>query len=72
MPVAIKTSGVFGPKALSFLHELGSRLISVSMEPQARNYLLQRISVAIQRANAAAVMGTLSSDSDDLSCFLSC
>ena len=72
VPVAIETSGVFGPKALSFLHELGSRLISVSMEPQARNYLLQRISVAIQRANAAAVMGTLSSDSDDLSCFLSC
>ena len=47
-PVAIDTSGVFGPKAFSFLHDLSSRLISVSMEPQARNYLFQRISVAVR------------------------
>ena len=72
VPVAIETSGVFGPKALSFLHDLGSRLISVSTEPQVRNYLFQRILVAVQRGNAAAVMGTLNNDSDDLSCFLSC
>ena len=69
--VAIKTSGVFGPKAFSFLHDLGSRLISVSMEPQARNYLFHCILIAVQRANAAAVMGTLNNNSDDLSCFLS-
>ena len=68
--VAIESSGVLGPKALSFSHNQGGRLISVSMEPQAHSYLYQRISSAIQRANTAVVTGTLSSDSDELMLFV--
>ena len=71
VPIAIESSGVFGPKAYSFLNDLGRRLISVSMDSQARQYLFQCISVAFQRGNAASILGTLRRDNEDLSCYLS-
>ena len=58
VPIAIESSGVSGPKAYSFLNDLGRRLMSVTMDSQARHYLFQRISVAVQRGNAALVLGT--------------
>ena len=61
VPVAIETTGVFGPEALQFLRELGHRLKSESGEAQSFHFLQQRISVAIQRGNAAAVLGTMKS-----------
>ena len=70
VPIAIETSGVFGPSAYTFLKELGSRLMSVTMDSQARHYLFQRISVAVQRGNAASVLGTLIKDSEDLDCYI--
>ena len=69
-PIAIETSGVFGPSAYTFLKDLGSRLMSVTMDSQARHYLFQRISVAVQRGNAASVLGTLRKDSEDLDCYI--
>ncbi len=57
-PVAIETSGVFGPKSLLFVSELGRRLARVTGELRS-NYLLQILSVAVQRGNSAAVMGTM-------------
>ena len=59
VPVAIETSGVCGPEALQFLHELGHRLKAETREPRSLQFLFQRISVAIQRGNAAAVLGTI-------------
>ena len=47
--VAIETSGVFGPKSLSFIRELGN----------STDYLMQRLTVAVQRGNSAAVLGTM-------------
>ena len=58
VPVAIETSGAFGPEARFFLKEMGRRLHMKTGEPLSHQYLLQRISVAIQRSNAAAVLGT--------------
>ncbi len=58
-PVAIETSGVFGPKSLLFVSELGRRLARVTGELRSTNYLLQRLSVAVQRGNSASVMGTM-------------
>ena len=58
-PVAIETSGVFGPKTTEFLKELGVRLRQVSGD------LTQRLSVAIQRGNAASVLGTIKMDSEE-------
>jgi len=57
-PVAIETSGVFGPKSLLFVRELGRRLTRVTGDVRSPEHLLQRLSVAVQRGNSAAVMGT--------------
>lgn len=46
-------------KADDFIHKLGRRVAGVSGEKRATEFLLQRPSVAIQRGNAASVMGTV-------------
>ena len=53
-PVAIETSGVFGPKTTES-----------SGEANFFAYLTQRLSVAVQRGNAASVLGTMKMDSHD-------
>ena len=58
-PVAIKTAGPFGPEAFSFLTELGCRLKQVTGEAKSFSYLQLHLSVAVQRGNAAAVMGSM-------------
>ena len=58
-PVAIEMSGVLGPKSFSFIRELGRRIVHVSAEINSTNYLMQRFSVAVQRGNSAAVLGTM-------------
>jgi len=50
IPVAVETSGVFGLEALSFIKDLSRRLRQVTGEPTSLEYLLQRISVAVQHA----------------------
>ena len=46
----------------SFVRELGRRLQVKSGDPQSRNHLRQRLAVAMQRGNAASVLGTMRSD----------
>jgi len=58
VPVAIETFGVFGPVALKFFQELGRRITSVNHDPKSSAYLVQRVSIAIQRGNCASVLGT--------------
>ena len=65
IPVAIETSGVFGKEAQAFLRELGRRIREETGEPLSFHYLQQRISVAIQRGNAAAVLGTTPPSNSD-------
>ena len=57
-PVAIETSGVFGPQTMAFLKELGQRLAQASGDERSTTYLFQRLSVAVQRGNSASVLGT--------------
>ena len=57
-PVAIETSGVLGPDSMAFLKDLGHRLARVTGEDKSTAYLLQRLSVAVQRGNTASVLGT--------------
>ena len=63
-PIAIKTSGAIGPSTRGFLKELGLRLKRVTGEANSTQYLLQRLSVAVQRGNAASIMGTISPSAD--------
>ena len=58
MPFAVETSGVFGPEALSLLEDIGRRIRAGTGEPRSLQFLLQGVSVAIQRGNAASVLGT--------------
>ena len=51
--------GVLGHEARSFLHDLMRHLISATDDQQSHQFLLQRVAVAIQRGNAAAVLGTI-------------
>ena len=57
--VAIETAGLFGPETFSFLRDLGCHLKQVTREAKSFSYLRQGLSVAVQRGNATAVMGTI-------------
>lgn len=59
IPIAIETLGAFGPKTLVFLKDLGRRIQYQSNEPKSLTYMLQRLSVAVQRGNSASIMGTM-------------
>jgi hypothetical protein len=58
VPVAVETLGALGDGAVELMHDLGRRISVVTGEPRATEFLLQRLSVAIQRGNAASVLGT--------------
>ena len=64
VPVAVETLGVFGSEARSFFKDLGGRIKGHTLESLSHHYLLQRISVAVQRGNTAAILGSLPYDSD--------
>ena len=59
IPVAVETSGALGSQSLKFIEDLGRRLKTATDEANSKQYLLQRISVAIQKGNTASVLGTL-------------
>ena len=61
VPIACESLGVFGAETLSFLKDLGHRLHKTTGDSQSYQFLLQRLSVAIQRGNSTSVLGTLSS-----------
>ena len=62
VPVAVETSGTFGPEARSCFRDLGARIKHASGDKMAHNFLIQRISVAIQRGNCMAILGTMMLD----------
>ena len=68
-PVAIETLGVFGPSTCTSIRELGLRLIEATLEPLAHHHLIQRLVVAVQQGNTAAILGTTNSTPPDTSFF---
>ena len=58
VPVAVETLGPIGEEATSFLQELGRRIQAVTKDPRTMTFLWQRLSVAVQKGNAACVLGT--------------
>ena len=62
VPVAVETLGSWDAEGLSFIKELGRRISGVTHDARETSFLLQRLSVAVQRGNAASVLGTLSAD----------
>ena len=60
-PVAIETSGVFGPQNMAFLKDLGRR-VDQTTEERSTTFLLQRLSVAVQRGTTGLPSGGTSID----------
>ena len=61
-PLAFESFGAVGPETSVFLKELGKRMARNSGEPRSLDYLLQRISVAIQRRNSVRIRDTFRDD----------
>ena len=57
--VAVESGGTIGPLSKSFLRHLGRRLRMSTGEPKSHDFLIQRISMAIQVGNAVSVLGSL-------------
>ena len=51
--------GARGPRTLLFLKELGKRVRAQTGEARSADYLLQRLSAAVQRGNAISIMSGL-------------
>jgi len=58
VPVAVETLGALGEEATAFISDLGHRIVATSGEPRSTAFLFQRLSIAIQRGNAASITGT--------------
>ena len=59
VPVAVETMGAMGSRTLLFLKELGKRMGVQTGEARSADYLLQRLSAAVQRGNAISIMSGL-------------
>jgi len=57
-PVAIETLGAWGPSALSICAEIGGRTAALTGDARSFAFLRQRLGIAVQKGNAAAVVGT--------------
>ena len=69
VPIAIVTSGMFGPATAVFIKELGHRLRWVTGDDLSHHHLVQRLSVAI-RGNCASVLGSARSGDAPLNFFI--
>ena len=59
-----ETFGAYGPQGLKLLKKIGKKIQEATGEKRSTFYLLQSVSMAIQRGNAACVIGTAPSSSD--------
>ncbi|CAH2246401.1 jg25494 [Pararge aegeria aegeria] len=59
LQLSLMTLGPWGPEARALFKELSKRVIESTGDPRAGSYLGQRISLAIQRGNAASILGTV-------------
>jgi hypothetical protein len=68
-PVAIETPGAYGEDSWDFIQQLGRRLCTVTQDTRSASYLLQRLSVAVQRGNADCILGTIADNEGQMDIF---
>ena len=56
--MGVETYDAFGPQGLKLLKQIGKKICEATGEKRSTYFLLQSISMAVQRANAACVLGT--------------
>jgi len=54
VPVCIETLSTFGESALKLIRRIGELMQNITGEKRSTSFLIQRLSVAVQRGNAAA------------------
>ena len=52
---------MFVVEARSLYKDIGRCITTATQDPRSHEYVVQRIAVAVQRGNAAMVLGTISS-----------
>jgi len=57
VPVAVETLGPWNDEGLALIAEIGRRTSMITADPREDLFLFQRISVAVQRRNAASFTG---------------
>ena len=60
-PLAFETFGTWGEQAKELITDIGKRIADQTGERRSVEFLRQKISIEIQRGNAASVFGTLPS-----------
>ena len=55
VPVGIETYGAYGPQGIKLVKQIGKKIQDATGEKLSTFYLLQSISMAIQRGNAICV-----------------
>ena len=66
VPVGIETYGAYGPQAFKLIKQIGKKIQEATGEKLSTFYLMQRISIAIQKGNAVCVRGCPKKDSPGL------
>ena len=51
-PIAVETLGALGDEASHFFRDVGNRIAAVTKEPKSYQFLMQRLSVAVQRGSS--------------------
>ena len=59
VPIAVETLGAFGPESATFVKHLGKLIQHKTGEKRSTFFLFQSISMAVQRGNAASILGTV-------------
>ena len=57
-PVSVETTGVLGPSTVAFLRRLGRQVSAVTGDRRETSWLMERISLAVTRGNAASIFAT--------------
>ena len=64
VPVAVETLGAWGQEGDLLIRAIGKRISEATGETRATNFLRQRLSLAVQRGNAASILSCLPKSSD--------
>ena len=67
VPMAIESSKAFGSKAQWFFKDHSHWLRQATLDPSSHQSLIHQLLVELQRDNAAAVLGSMGTDVEDLS-----
>jgi len=62
VPVAIETAGTWNNQAVELVKELGRRMTALTEDTRETTYLVQRLSVALQRGNAVSFHSTFTTE----------